>query len=42
MQPPGFIYAYPQLVCKLNKVIYSLKQAHRSWYQKLGITLHVL
>jgi len=41
-QPLGFISANPQLVCKLNKAIYGLKQAPCSWYKKLSITLQRL
>jgi hypothetical protein len=32
-QPAGFVdTAHPQLVCRLNKYLYSLKQAPRAWY----------
>ena len=31
-QPLGFEQGGPHLVCKLNKAIYSLKQASRSWF----------
>jgi hypothetical protein len=32
-QPVGFIDpAHPQLVCRLNKSLYDLKQAPRAWY----------
>jgi hypothetical protein len=35
-QPPGFVdIDHPFYVCKLNKAIYSLKQAPRAWYQEL-------
>jgi ATP-binding cassette subfamily B (MDR/TAP) protein 1 len=27
-------FSYPHLVCKLNKLIYGLKQSLRVWYQK--------
>jgi hypothetical protein len=39
-QPPGFIDSnYPTHVCKLQKAIYGLKQAHQAWFQKLSFTL---
>ena len=41
-QPPGFISNNSQLVCKLNKAIYGLKQTPRSWYKKLSITFQSL
>ena len=31
-QPPGFVSSNPTQVCKLNKTIYDLKQAPRSWF----------
>lgn len=35
-QPPGFIDStFPDHVCKLNKAIYGLCQASRSWYHEL-------
>jgi len=37
-QPPGFS-TDSTLVCRLNKAIYGLKQAHRTWFQKLSTTL---
>lgn len=44
-QPPGFIQVGRDLVCKLNKTIYGLKQSPRVWYltiskflAKLGYT----
>ncbi|XP_072089086.1 uncharacterized mitochondrial protein AtMg00810-like [Arachis hypogaea] len=39
MQPPGYSTKGEQLVCKLNKAIYGLKQALRAWYKKLSTTL---
>ena len=36
-QPPGFIdYGFPNLLYKLKKAIYGLKQAHWSWYERLS------
>nr|GFB20283.1 retrovirus-related Pol polyprotein from transposon TNT 1-94 [Tanacetum cinerariifolium] len=33
-QPPGFESSeFPNHVCRLNKVVYELKQAPRAWYQ---------
>lgn len=35
-QPPGFVdQDRPHHACKLNKALYSLKQAPRAWYQEL-------
>nr|KYP65831.1 Retrovirus-related Pol polyprotein from transposon TNT 1-94 [Cajanus cajan] len=38
-QPPGFNTKHKGKVCKLNKAIYGLKQALRSWFQTLSNTL---
>ena len=38
-QAPGFENPNKQLVCKLHKAIYSLKQALRAWFDKLKATL---
>ena len=39
MQPEGFTLAYSTLVCRLDKVLYGLKRAHRAWFSKLTSTL---
>lgn len=33
--PPGLLYNHSNLVCKLNKYIYHLKQDNRQWNNKL-------
>jgi hypothetical protein len=36
-QPPGFTHpSYPHHVCKLQKALYSLKQAPRAWFAHLS------
>ena len=37
MQPPGFeSKEFPNHVLKLDKALYSLKQAPRAWYERLS------
>ena len=39
-QPPGFEdYKFPNYIYKLKKALYSLKQAPRSWYERLSTFL---
>lgn len=38
-QPFGFVSAQPTQVCKLNKVIYDLKQAPKAWFELLTKSL---
>jgi hypothetical protein len=36
-QPPGYVdQTHPNLVCRLKKILYSLKQAPRAWSNKIG------
>jgi len=42
-QPPGFISTgHEEKVLKLNKALYGLRQAPRTWYVKLDRSLHDL
>ena len=38
-QPEGFATGDKNLVCKLSKALYELKQAPRAWFEKLQHTL---
>jgi hypothetical protein len=36
-QPPSYVdQTHPNLVCRLKKVLYNLKQAPRAWFDKIG------
>lgn len=37
--PPGFSVSNPNLVCRLKKSLYVLKQAPRCWFAKLAASL---
>jgi hypothetical protein len=35
-QPPSYVdHAHPNLVCRLKKILYSLKQTPRAWLDKI-------
>jgi hypothetical protein len=39
-QPPGYVdQTHPNLVCRLKKALYNLKQAPRAWSNKIGLYL---
>ena len=41
VQPPGFRFEiYKSIVCRLKKLLYSLKQAPRAWNSKIMQRLH--
>ena len=37
--PPGFQSSYPNMVCRLRKSLYGLRQAPRCWFSKLATAL---
>ena len=41
-QPPGFPLGDPSMVCKLNKSLYGLRQAARTWHLRLKTVLEAL
>lgn len=42
LQPHGFKVSTSNMVCKLKKTFYELKQAPRLWYNKLNSSLYSL
>ena len=36
MQHPQWFDSNPYFVCRLNKSLYGLKQAHKAWYAKIN------
>jgi hypothetical protein len=41
-QPQGYKQGGPDMVCRLKKTIYGLRQAPRAWHQRLKSELRTL
>jgi len=40
VQPPRFTHPnFPNVICKLDKALYALKQAPRAWFDRLSSCL---